>query len=330
MLALRRTFGSPEDSAGEIRMHTLLSSAASGEAPYLIVNATLRSPRAREGYVDGLFEFTPAHAGNTRYGYEEWNGHSIPLVQAMAVSGAAVSLALKQSISSPSNAYPGSAITLSDGGHSENLGAAALIRRGVRNIVVMDGEHDPEYTFGAYVKLKERFRAHGVQIEIPSIDTFLGDGAGRALRTSLHVGRAIYPGGAESRLYYVKMSLPESYADDIREYFAADDRSATRDSAAVQAYFDNCRNPPASATERWAGVDIHDADLYRYASSTYAQYLNRDRPLLSRLGGFLTYQFPHTTTGDQSFFLDQSLAYVGLGYLQTQELVDAVAGGGNQ
>ena len=329
MYALQRTFGIPADRAGTVQLHTLGADTAAHRAPYLIVNSTLRSPRAQAGYVDGLFELTAAHAGNAQYGYHEWDGSSIPLVQAVAASGAAVSLALKQSIESPSDAYPGSTITLSDGGHSENLGAAALIRRRVKHIVVVDAEHDPAYTFGSYVKLKERFRAHGVRIEVPTIDAFLGGGAGRSLSSSLHMGRVSIPGGEELRLYYIKMSLPDSYSDGIRRY-RSDSVAVSRDSATVQTYFANCVNPPAASNGRWAGVDIHNVALYRYASSNYAEYLNGDRPVLSRLGGFLTYRFPHTTTGDQSFYLDQSLAFVGLGFLQTQELVNAVAASGQR
>jgi hypothetical protein len=48
----------------------------------------------------------------------------------------------------------GSEIYLSDGGHQENLGVYPLIRRQCQNIVIVDGEYDPNYEFGSYFKVK--------------------------------------------------------------------------------------------------------------------------------------------------------------------------------
>lgn len=60
---------------------------------------------------------------------------------------------------------------VTDGGHSENLGLHSLVRRGCQNIVVADGEHDPEYVFGAYRSLKQALRDElGVTFEVPEID----------------------------------------------------------------------------------------------------------------------------------------------------------------
>ena len=49
----------------------------------------------------------------------------------------------------------GESIYLSDGGHSENLAAFPLVRRVCENIILVDAEYDPNYTFEAYFKLKE-------------------------------------------------------------------------------------------------------------------------------------------------------------------------------
>ena len=49
----------------------------------------------------------------------------------------------------------GERLYLSDGGHSENLAAFPLVRRICENIILVDAEYDPNYTFEAYFKLKE-------------------------------------------------------------------------------------------------------------------------------------------------------------------------------
>lgn len=49
----------------------------------------------------------------------------------------------------------GEHLYLSDGGHSENLAAFPLVRRVCENIILVDAEYDPNYTFEGYFKLKE-------------------------------------------------------------------------------------------------------------------------------------------------------------------------------
>ena len=62
-------------------------------------------------------------------------------------------------------------IHLADGGHAENLGAFSLVRRLCRTIVIVDAEHDPEYAFNSYFKLKDALRAEfGVDLSVPILD----------------------------------------------------------------------------------------------------------------------------------------------------------------
>jgi hypothetical protein len=54
-------------------------------------------------------------------------------------------------------------IYLSDGGHSENLGAYSLIVRGVKNIIIIDTEHDDKGNFGALRLLQDSLNnEHGL------------------------------------------------------------------------------------------------------------------------------------------------------------------------
>ena len=69
------------------------------------------------------------------------------------------------------NDIRGTSIYLTDGGHSDNLGAFALIRRLCKNIIIVDAEHDPYYQFLAYRKLKARLKKElRVDFSLPAID----------------------------------------------------------------------------------------------------------------------------------------------------------------
>ncbi len=65
----------------------------------------------------------------------------------------------------------GTHIYLSDGGHSENLGAFSLVRRLCREIIIVDAEEDTGYGYDAYFKLKGALeREMGVELKIPEIE----------------------------------------------------------------------------------------------------------------------------------------------------------------
>lgn len=65
----------------------------------------------------------------------------------------------------------GTHIYLSDGGHSENLGAFSLIRRLCREIIIVDAEEDPGYGYDAYFRLKGALeREMGVELNVPEIE----------------------------------------------------------------------------------------------------------------------------------------------------------------
>ncbi len=68
----------------------------------------------------------------------------------------------------------GTDIHLIDGGQSDNLGAFSLLRRGCRQIVIVDAEYDPDYVFEAYRRLKRAVREElGMTLSVPEIDRSL-------------------------------------------------------------------------------------------------------------------------------------------------------------
>ena len=66
-------------------------------------------------------------------------------------------------------------IYLSDGGHSENLGAYSLIIRGVGNIIVIDAEHDSKGEFDSLMKLKTALRDEGLRLSFYQADDYQTD-----------------------------------------------------------------------------------------------------------------------------------------------------------
>jgi hypothetical protein len=159
---------------------------------------------------NSIFEFTPYAFGSDAYGYRRAD-FPVDIHTAVAISGAAADSSVlpgktglllstlntdlgynipNHNITDPSkiaahNILPfplyytyrsnsdikGTSIYLTDGGHSENLGAFALIRRLCRHIIIVDAEHDPKYRFAAYRKLKARLKKElRVDFSLPEID----------------------------------------------------------------------------------------------------------------------------------------------------------------
>jgi hypothetical protein len=131
-----------------------------------------------------------------------------------------------------------SRIYLTDGGHIENLGMYALLKRRCQLIIVVDAEADRAMNFGALVILQRYARIDlGVRIDLPwrqvrecalDVDREIraNTGKGEPLeqgfkeRSGPHcaIGSIAYPDGAEGMLLYVKASLSGDENDYILDY----------------------------------------------------------------------------------------------------------------
>ena len=72
------------------------------------------------------------------------------------------------------------ALYVSDGGHVENLGAYALIRRQCGTIIVVDAEHEKgrPYTFASYRKLQQQLeKEECLLFQVDAIDSYLANNA---------------------------------------------------------------------------------------------------------------------------------------------------------
>ncbi|CAK8713774.1 hypothetical protein KKHLCK_02825 [Candidatus Electrothrix laxa] len=146
-----------------------------------------------------VFEFTPTSYGSNHFGYVNSPHHEISISKAVSISGAAVDNAgtsafmgwlldvLNADLGYNINNYSPEveyatwqkvlpfpfyywvnykkdnkhhSIHLSDGGHSENLGAFSLIKRGVKNILIIDAEHDPEMSLQGLKRLATRLKKY--------------------------------------------------------------------------------------------------------------------------------------------------------------------------
>ena len=84
-------------------------------------------------------------------------------------------------------------VRLSDGGHSENLGLYALLRRRCRSILVVDAEHDPAYTFGAYRKVKKAAQEElNIKLSVPGIENIISGTATFNADTPIQEGKTIF------------------------------------------------------------------------------------------------------------------------------------------
>jgi hypothetical protein len=125
-------------------------------------------------------------------------------------------------------------VYLTDGGHIEALGIYELLRRRCGTIIAVDCNDDAEMTFFDFVILQRYARIDlGIRIELPwqsireralatsaELAAPAVDGTDPVRHSGPHAawGRIFYPGGAEGRLLYIKMSLTGDENDYIINY----------------------------------------------------------------------------------------------------------------
>ena len=321
--SIGRTYGKNDQNEPLMRMDDLIAPIKANEKPFLIINTTVSNPEA-SGWADGLFEFTPLWMGNDRYGYKKWTqDEGFELRQAIAISGAAFAPLLEQTISVSLPEYPKNTITLSDGGHSENLVVVALVKRGVKNIIVIDAEHDPNYAFSSYKNLKCRLSAFNAKLSIESLDSTIKEKS--RLKNGLHVGKVITEFKEEvkiSNILYLKMSMPASLDRVVR------DGEMNKKGRDININYFQVLKQSKDQDGNWDCSVVRDSNIdlkswYAFNIASYSKYLNCENYVkyADRLPGeFFTAKFPQYTTVDQSFYLDQALAFIGLGYWEAQEL----------
>lgn len=243
-------------------------------------------------------------------------------------------------------------IELSDGGHSENLAILPLLRRKVKTIIAVDAEDDKDQIFEGFYKLKNRLEIWGYSVSEPILDeraritpmtndddffeyeyededawwkreslpllnsSILTVTVRKDCDPCVTKHKGCEPEDDETTIHYIKMSRT-----DKRVYKAmfelwrspgleADYESAENKTthARIRKFLDNTKRQSgewectALASTNYCGVDwaIEDAVI--------------------RMANDFDGDFPTHTTADQSFKIDQTLSYIGLGYLLGSDL----------
>lgn len=301
-----RTFGYADKDLTPING---FESTRESPRPYLIVNATVHQPTPLAGWADGLFEMTPRLYGNEALGYHAWNAQAPQYRHAVGASGAAKDI-LKREFSFVQTGGRKLDVTLTDGGNSENLGALALIRRGVKTIIVADGEHNPDYRFEAYVNLKERLKNWGLALSSETLDLYLETrerGSELKPDRGLHWAKVVRLSDPEqkviSRIAYLKMVMtdirhrPEDAQESMQLEVAAgrkidDDffnhlrATSTPSGMLRQSRHWNCSQARdvSASFQPWFRYNLHGYHAYSEGSRSYS--------LLRKLGGPFDSNFP--------------------------------------
>jgi hypothetical protein len=115
-------------------------------------------------------------------------------------------------------------LNLSDGGHIENMGAYELLRRRCKYIICVDGEADPDFTFGGFMTLKRHAQLDfGVRIE-PQLDVIRPHAETAHSQAHATLCRIHYPAAADGRpaatglFLYLKLSITGNESELIRRY----------------------------------------------------------------------------------------------------------------
>lgn len=280
-----------------------------------------------------VFELTPKYMGNPAVDFYKWSGsNSIPL--SLSESATTSAAAVKKMSRTISNYSPGKVkgaqLSLYDGGHSENLGAFALISRGVKNVIIVDAAHDPDYKFEEYTNLKNILKEkNNITLYVEDIEEFLKNPQkknGRRLfsKSSVSEGKAVSD-NFTSTIYFIKMSRPET----IFSGRFSDKGAIERGKALIET-----RNSLEKRIKKRQHVDCSNIDL-KFGNSlreypdmfTYLVREYTEDPYKHWFWGSFgwlipawRYNFPQTTTFDQTFYPVQMEAFIGLGYLEALEM----------
>jgi hypothetical protein len=211
------------------------------------------------------------------------------------------------------------------------LGAIALIRRGIKNIIVVDAEYDEDYTFQGYYILKDRLKAWGLDLRNDLLDSRKRDLARignsdefwhREQKPELKSGEFIAKVFNEnekeiSTIYYIKMSvlgdLKKDFEDKYFSYIMG--MKKADENLSENAKMREFLNKNKDDKNNW------QCEKLKKVSNEYDVIKMIEQEAIYRAHGEHSGTFPQTSTIYQSWYTDQTLSFIGLGYLQGKRLI---------
>lgn len=318
-------------------LSSLRSDMENNGMPFLIVNSTLVTPESTDGWNQGLYEMTPLSHGNDAYGYMPWSSKvDISFSRAVTMSGAAQKDILKQKMVNVHTGIGSEYIELSDGGHSENLGVVALIKRGVQKIIVLDAEYDEKLTFEAYFILKDRLKHWGITLTSDALDGLVRDTGAKneywwahkkikELKEGMFKAEAFFEKDGKktliSTLYYLKMSTIGSIKQEmVKEYTDVEKELEVKDRYITEhSRFDLNLRTNALSNGDYDCKKVNEVRLNDGSDPFIVRDYIREETIIYT-EGIREFTFPHVPTIDQSFARDLTGALIGLGYREAEKL----------
>ncbi|MET4727385.1 hypothetical protein ABIE09_001179 [Lysobacter enzymogenes] len=319
---IHNTYGF-DNKSKPLSLHSIVPMVRDNNAPYLIINATTYGKHLKHvPWNRRTFEFTPLAYGSFGAGFSPWEQASgefreYSLLSATAASGAAKA-PLRRSFAAPfKESSPEDVVELWDGGMSENLGAAALLLRGTRDLIVVDAQYDGRgQMFEAYRTLQDRMDDLGIGFSLDRQPQFTA--------VDVYPGRVV--GSTNSRVYYIKMSISPNFRAHVYSREGEDRLRAAE--AFNDRYWDVLGKPVDGQwqCQRLKSLQTNNKEWLFYQAASYLRFAERDKLLAHvvrgdppLIGTAVNHSFPRLTTVDQSFYLDQALAFIGLGYVTTKD-----------
>jgi hypothetical protein len=109
-------------------------------------------------------------------------------------------------------------LNLSDGGHHENLGIYALLKRRCRFIIASDAGADPDNQMKDFVNLQRKARIDlGINIDI-DLSNLRPDEKNRYTKAYFVKGTIQYPDSEEGTLFYIKTTMTGTEPEELLAY----------------------------------------------------------------------------------------------------------------
>lgn len=346
------------------KMNDLNSSIRAGKIPYFIINTSIESRPSTENTEPTkpwlVFEITPDYRGNSQLGFRDWQNTETDKIgtledSPLPISKAVAYAALPSGLTTFPMTFGGREYDMWDGGETENLAALALIRRGVENVVIVDAVQD-EHPFEAYVTLQKMLNDLAISLCIKDIEKFLKKpnsqcyqdssrkkSAGETKSLPVYKGKATSNDGGNrvnSTIYYIKMARPKAV---LPAWFL--DNEVLEAGRLLVDQREDQRCPEKTSCCFCEGIELNLEDaakrkaFYTNRVRKYDHFLRHIRPwnhpviwlkllpfrIAAKKNPFYDYNFPNITTLELTYTADQVEALVGLGYLQTMQLNEAMS-----